>query len=97
MGFLLTIFLGTAFLINQGIEFKEASFAVRDGTFGRVFFTLTGFHGSHVLVGLILLVGRGKRLLQNHFTSISHTGIEASIWYWHFVDVVWLFVYSFIY
>lgn len=97
IGFLFTIVLGRILLLNQAIELKEASFSIRDGTFGRVFFTLTGFHGSHVLVGLILLIGNLKRLIQNHLTSVAHTGLEVSIWYWHLVDVVWIFVYSLIY
>jgi len=97
LGLVFTIILGSIFLINQGIELQEASFSIRDGTFGRVFLTLTGLHGRHVLVGLILLIGNLKRVIQNQLTSTAHTGIEISIWYWHFVDVVWIFVYSLIY
>ena len=93
----LTILLGTIFLINQGIEFAEATFSISDRILGSILFTLTGFHGFHVFVGLFLLVIRRIRLQKNHFTCVRHAGYEASIWYWHFVDCIWLVVYSLIY
>jgi cytochrome c oxidase subunit III len=77
----LTAFLGGIFLINQFLEFSLASYSIRDATFGRILLTLTGFHGFHVFVGLVLLLIRTGRLLNGHFTASNHTRLELRIWY----------------
>lgn len=94
---LATLFLGIYFTILQGFEYYIRPFTISDTTYGSIFFISTGFHGIHVLVGSIFLSICFVRLLLNHFTIINHLGYEIAIWYWHFVDVVWLFLFSFIY
>lgn len=94
---LFTALLGAYFTLLQGWEYIDSSFTMGDGSFGSTFFIATGFHGLHVLIGsLFLLVGLG-RLINNHFSNYHHIGFERAIWYWHFVDVVWLFLFSFVY
>lgn len=93
----LTILLGLTFTFFQGVEYLEAPFSMNTGIYGSVFFLITGFHGAHVLVGTIFLIVNFIRLLKNHFTFQDHLGFEFAIWYWHFVDVVWIFVYLFLY
>lgn len=68
-----------------------------DGTYGRIFLVLTGFHGFHVVLGAALIVETGTRFLDFHYTSHCHSKAEILIWYWHFVDCVWLIVYCFVY
>jgi len=92
-----TILLGSLFLVNQFIEFTQAPFTLRDSVLGSIFFTLTGLHGFHVIVGTFLLAVRGIRLYSLHFRAITHTFYELSIWYWHLVDCVWLLVYTLLY
>ena len=92
-----TIFLGVIFTILQAIEYIEARFTIADSVYGRTFFVATGFHGLHVIIGTLFLIVMLFRHLNNHFSKNHHLGLESSIWYWHFVDVVWLFLYSFIY
>uniref|UniRef100_UPI0030E5AD4A cytochrome oxidase subunit III n=1 Tax=Thrips major TaxID=670476 RepID=UPI0030E5AD4A len=92
-----TIFLGIYFTFLQFIEYKEASFTIADSIYGSTFFMATGFHGIHVLIGTIFLSVCFIRSMKNHFSSYHHFGFEAAAWYWHFVDVVWLFLYIFIY
>lgn len=92
-----TILLGSLFLLNQGVEFREAIFSLGESAYGRVFLTLTGLHGFHVLLGLLLLFIGQLRLLWKQLTCTNHARLEMSIWYWHLVDCVWLVVYSFIY
>nr|ACJ69630.1 cytochrome c oxidase subunit III [Enicospilus sp. MD-2008] len=93
----LTIFLGMYFTLLQYLEYKEASFTISDSVYGSIFFLLTGFHGIHVIIGTLFIIISLIRINFNHFSNNHHFGFEASAWYWHFVDVVWLFVYSFIY
>lgn len=93
----LTIFLGIYFTALQAWEYLESSFCLRDSIFGSVFFVATGFHGIHVIVGTLFLIFSFLRHKINVFSYIHHSGIEIAIWYWHFVDVVWLFLFSFIY
>ena len=76
------------FIIIQGIEYSECSFSIRDRVFGSVFFVATGFHGIHVIVGARLLFVCLYRVRKCMFSEDHHFGLEASIWYWHFVDVV---------
>lgn len=94
---IITIILGVYFSILQWIEYQEASFSISDSIYGSTFFIATGFHGLHVLIGTIFLFVCFSRLIINHFSSYHHFGFEAAAWYWHFVDVVWLFLYLFIY
>ena len=94
---ILTLVLGVYFTILQGWEYVEASYSLRDSIFGSSFFLATGFHGLHVIVGTTFLYFSLVRHKINLFSRSHHIGLEAAIWYWHFVDVVWLFLYSFIY
>nr|QHD19770.1 cytochrome c oxidase subunit III [Rodolia quadrimaculata] len=96
-GLIITIILGGYFSFLQGIEYLEASFNISDSSYGSSFFMATGFHGLHVLIGTIFLSACLSRLYFNHFSPIHHFGFEAAAWYWHFVDVVWLFLYISIY
>nr|YP_010249645.1 cytochrome c oxidase subunit III [Taeniothrips tigris]QTT60742.1 cytochrome c oxidase subunit 3 [Taeniothrips tigris] len=94
---MVTVLMGIYFSILQYIEYKEASFSISDSVYGSTFFMATGFHGIHVIIGTIFLSTCHIRLLKNHFSSHHHFGFEAAAWYWHFVDVVWLFLYISIY
>nr|YP_010270403.1 cytochrome c oxidase subunit III [Psephenothrips eriobotryae]UJY97332.1 cytochrome c oxidase subunit III [Psephenothrips eriobotryae] len=94
---LLTCLLGIYFTLIQLYEYMESSFSLADSTFGSTFFLMTGFHGIHVFVGTSFLTVNYFRSLKDHFSSKHHFGFEASAWYWHFVDVVWLFLYLFVY
>jgi len=89
--------LGTFFLICQLFEYLTSLFRFSDGCFGSIFFIATGFHGIHVLIGSIFLFIIFFRLNKNHFSYFHLIGFEFSIWYWHFVDVVWLYLYMIIY
>lgn len=93
----LTILLGLYFTALQAIEYYEAPFTIADGVYGSTFFVATGFHGLHVIIGSTFLAVCLLRQIQYHFTSEHHFGFEAAAWYWHFVDVVWLFLYVSIY
>lgn len=97
IGLGLTLFLGTFFTFLQYGEYLDAPFGLTDGVFGSVFFMLTGFHGFHVIIGTLFLAVCFVRLLKGHFSQNHHLGFEAAAWYWHFVDVVWIFVFLFIY
>lgn len=94
---LLTIFLGLYFTILQIYEYFEASFCISDSIYGSSFFIATGFHGIHVIIGTIFILVCFLRQINCHFSRIHHFGFEAAAWYWHFVDVVWLFLYISIY
>nr|YP_010852917.1 cytochrome c oxidase subunit III [Abraximorpha esta]WGM81057.1 cytochrome c oxidase subunit III [Abraximorpha esta] len=94
---LITILLGIYFTILQAYEYYEAPFTIADSIYGSTFFMTTGFHGLHVIIGTIFLFTCFIRHLFNHFSNKHHFGFEAAAWYWHFVDVVWLFLYISIY
>lgn len=96
-GLLITIGLGLLFTCIQVFEYVHAPFTLKDGIYGSNFYMLTGFHGVHVLIGTIFLVVCYFRSKRNHFTQEQHVGFETSAWYWHFVDVVWLFLFVFVY
>ena len=96
-GLLLTVILGIYFTILQGLEYYEARFTFADRVYGSTFFIATGFHGLHVLVGTIFLMVTLFRHSKGEFSTLHHFGFEAAAWYWHFVDVVWLFLYIVIY
>nr|AJD83554.1 cytochrome c oxidase subunit III [Cynoglossus trigrammus] len=94
---LITIALGTYFTLLQALEYYEAPFTIADSAYGSTFFVATGFHGLHVIIGTTFLAVCLLRQTLYHFTSKHHFGFEAAAWYWHFVDVVWLFLYVSIY
>jgi len=94
---ILTIFLGGFFTILQIYEYKTAPFNISDGIYASTFYLSTGFHGFHVLVGTTFLFVCLIRLIKHHFTPLHHLGFEFAAWYWHFVDVVWLFLFISIY
>nr|AML26658.1 cytochrome c oxidase subunit III [Ptiliidae sp. BMNH 1274724] len=96
-GLFITVILGIYFSILQAYEYKEASFSISDSVYGSSFFMATGFHGIHVLIGTTFLMICLYRHKQNHFSNLHHFGFEAAAWYWHFVDVVWLFLYISLY
>lgn len=96
-GLVLTIVLGGYFTCLQGMEYYEASFSIADSVYGASFYVATGFHGLHVLVGTRFLVVCYKRGRKGQFRLQHHFGFEAAAWYWHFVDVVWLFLFISIY
>jgi len=96
-GLSITIFFAAIFTVLQFYEYVTSSVGISDGIYGSTFYMTTGFHGLHVLIGSIFLIVCQIRLFLNHFSSSHHLGLEAAIWYWHFVDVVWLFVFVSIY
>nr|YP_011010165.1 cytochrome c oxidase subunit 3 [Hermatobates djiboutensis]WPW46689.1 cytochrome c oxidase subunit 3 [Hermatobates djiboutensis] len=93
----MTVMLGIMFTILQGYEYMESPFAISDSIYGSCFFMATGFHGLHVIIGTTFLLICLMRATKFHFSSYKHFGFEAAAWYWHFVDVVWLFLYISIY
>ena len=96
-GLILTIVLGAVFSGVQAYEYMVAPFAFKNSIYGATFFMATGFHGFHVLVGTIFLLVCLIRVYKGHFTPKQHLGFEFAAWYWHFVDVVWLFLFVAIY
>lgn len=96
-----TVLLGLCFITIQGVEYYEAyahyGITLEAGIYGATFFMLTGFHGLHVIIGTIILAVMLARVLQGHFTGEDHFGFEAAAWYWHFVDVVWIGLFLFVY
>jgi cytochrome c oxidase subunit 3 len=96
-GLVLTVALGMAFTACQAYEYAHGAFAFDANAYSSVFFMATGFHGFHVLVGTIFLAVCLVRAIKGQFTPERHFGFEAAAWYWHFVDVVWLFLFAVIY
>nr|YP_010610829.1 cytochrome c oxidase subunit III [Nanatka castenea]WAP91650.1 cytochrome c oxidase subunit III [Nanatka castenea] len=94
---ILTILLGLYFSILQLYEYIESPFCISDSIYGSTFFMSTGFHGIHVMIGTIFIMVSLLRMIKLHFSKYHHMGFEASAWYWHFVDVVWLFLYISVY
>nr|QPK42139.1 cytochrome c oxidase subunit III [Paragavialidium sichuanense] len=94
---MLTSILGLYFTILQAYEYLEAQFSIADSVYGTTFFMSTGFHGIHVMIGTSFLLICLKRQMAMHFSTSHHLGFEAAAWYWHFVDIVWLFLYLSIY
>ncbi|KQY86454.1 cytochrome c oxidase subunit 3 [Pelomonas sp. Root1444] len=97
----ITVLLGLVFLFVQGFEYahayKDLNLKLSSGIFGSTFFMLTGFHGFHVFVGMLMLLFITIRVMKGHFTPERHFGFEGAAWYWHFVDVVWLGLYVVVY
>lgn len=97
LALLCTICLAIVFTSLQGLEYITSTFTISDSVYGSTFFMATGFHGLHVFIGTLFLSVCLVRLYFNHFTREHHFGFEAAAWYWHFVDVVWLFLFVTIY
>jgi cytochrome c oxidase subunit 3 len=97
----LTLILGAAFLVFQAEEYihaySELGLTLGSGIYGATFFMLTGFHGAHVTLGAIMLTVMLVRVMRGHFSPEHHFGFEAAAWYWHFVDVVWIGLFTFVY
>ncbi len=93
----LSVILGVIFLCFQVFEYTHAAFGFKDGIYASTFYMATGFHGFHVFVGTVFLWICWLRGRKGHFTKESHFGFEAAAWYWHFVDVVWLFLFIAVY
>jgi len=96
-GLALTFLMGLTFLLTQIMEYSRVGFTPQDGAFGTIFFSLTGLHGAHVFVGLTLLSVATTRAFRGHFSPEHHHGVEIPGIYWHFVDVMWIVVYTTIY
>lgn len=92
-----TIVLAVIFTLLQANEYVSAPFNIADGVYASTFYLATGFHGLHVIIGTIFLVVAAIRVWLGHFTVRHHVGFEAAAWYWHFVDVVWLFLFLLVY
>jgi cytochrome c oxidase subunit 3 len=96
-GFLVTLLLAVFFLAVQCYEFVHAPFSINDSVYGSIFFIITGFHGLHVIVGTIFLFVMFLRFYDNHFYVENTLALDCAAWYWHFVDVVWIFVFFVVY
>ncbi|WP_146590644.1 cytochrome c oxidase subunit 3 [Puniceibacterium confluentis] len=96
-GLIIAILLGVLFSVFQAYEYSHAAFGFSGNIYGANFFMATGFHGAHVIIGTIFLFICLLRLMKGHFTPEKHVGFEAAAWYWHFVDVVWLFLFAAVY
>jgi cytochrome c oxidase subunit 3 len=96
-GLLLTVLLGAFFTYLQVIEYQHAHFGFDKSLYGGAFFMATGFHGAHVVIGTLFLAVCLFRVLAKNMTAEKHLGFEFAAWYWHFVDVVWLFLFAFVY
>ena len=96
-GLLLAAALGVLFTFFQAYEYSHAAFGFAGNIYGASFFMATGFHGAHVIIGTIFLLVCAFRAMKGHFTPEQHVGLEAAAWYWHFVYVVWLFLFAAIY
>jgi cytochrome c oxidase subunit 3 len=97
LSLIFTIFLGSLFTYCQYFEYNSATFSINDGVYGSIFYLATGFHGFHVLVGTLFLFICLIRHYKYHFTKNCHVGYECAIWYFHFVDVVWIFLFITVY
>lgn len=95
--FLFTIVLGSVFIFFQLIEYFDSAFDISDSVYSSTFFLLTGLHGMHVFVGASFIIFCFVRLLKNHFTMTHYLGFIFAIWYWHFVDIVWIILFIFVY
>lgn len=96
-GLILTVILGISFTCLQILEYHHASFGFKDGIYSSVFYMSTGFHGAHVLIGTIFLLICLIRASKGQMDADNHLGFEFAAWYWHFVDVVWIFLFAFVY
>lgn len=97
LGLLITFALGVVFLVIQGIEYSNKHITPTTHAYGSLFFTITGFHGAHVIVGLLMIAVVAVRAFLGHFRAGRHEAVTNVSWYWHFVDVVWLSVFTSLY
>jgi hypothetical protein len=97
LGLRVTVGLATIFTLRQVFEYVNAPFTISDSVYGSTFYMATGFHGFHVFIGTVFLAVCRWRVTENHMTKQHHFGLEAAAWYWHFVDVVWLFLFVAVY
>jgi heme/copper-type cytochrome/quinol oxidase subunit 3 len=97
LGLLVTLALGIVFLAVQGIEYSEQRFGPTTDAYGSLFYTITGFHGAHVAAGLVMLAVIASRAFVGHFDGRRHEAVTNVSWYWHFVDAVWLAVFTSLY
>jgi cytochrome c oxidase subunit 3 len=97
LGLLLTVLLGVGFTALQVVEYSHAGFSYDGSLYGSAFFMATGFHGAHVVIGTLFLAVCLGRLMAGGLKPEKHLGFEFAAWYWHFVDVVWLFLFAFVY
>jgi len=96
-GLIITIFLGLFFIILQGLEYYESTFNLQDGVYTCIFFMLTGLHGCHVIVGVVFLFFCFISLLYHHFLDDHYLRFVFAVWYWHFVDIVWILLFLTLY
>ena len=96
-GFMITILLGLFFIFLQGLEYYESTFNIQDGVYSSAFFMLTGLHGCHVIVGVCFLFICFISLLSNHYLTDHYLRLVFAIWYWHFVDIVWIILFLSVY
>ncbi len=96
-GLVITLLLGATFLLGQLLDYSLLGFSFSSGPYGAAFFTLTGFHGAHVFAGVLLLLAMSLRSARGQFDARHHAAIEGVGAYWHFVDIIWLLVFSSIY
>lgn len=96
-GTVATMILGAAFLAGQAYEYSKAGFGLSSGILGSSFFTLTGFHGAHVFVGLVFLALVLARASRGHYSAERHESVAAAALYWHFVDAVWVVLFTVLY
>jgi len=97
LSLIITIILGIYFTILQLTEYVETTFTIADRVYGSTFFIATGFHGAHVIIGTTFLLINLLRTIKSHFSNKHHFSFEAAAWYWHFVDVIWIYLYICIY
>nr|AMX74149.1 cytochrome c oxidase subunit III [Nuttalliella namaqua]UYB78176.1 cytochrome c oxidase subunit III [Nuttalliella namaqua] len=97
LSLLMTIMLGILFTLLQINEYNQAQYSISDSIYGSTFFVTTGFHGLHVIIGTMFLSIMYFRMKNNLMSSNHHFSFEASIWYWHFVDIIWIFLFTFMY
>ncbi len=93
----ITVALGFLFTAMQALEYAHSPFGIGDNVYASIFFIATGFHGLHVIIGTLFILVNTFRLKSGHFSAKDHFGFEAAAWYWHFVDVVWLFLFVSVY
>jgi heme/copper-type cytochrome/quinol oxidase subunit 3 len=97
LSFIVTLTLAILFILTQVYEYKHAPFSISDGVYGSVFYILTGFHGLHVIVGTLFILVQYLRFINKQYIKNDSIGFETAAWYWHFVDIIWLFLVLLVY
>ena len=96
--YFITAIMGAVFLVGQIYEYMNLGYGLTSNVFANCFYLMTGFHGLHVFVGLLLIFGvLWRSLKRNHYSAIKHTGIEMAEIYWHFVDIIWIILFTLVY